>query len=212
MTRPPAVIGVVLAGGRSRRMGQDKGALEVAGKAQVRRAYDLLASTCGHAVVSARAEQATLAAYARLPLVTDDGSLAGPAAGLMAAWARFPGEALLVLAVDLPLVDAATIGQLLAGRDPARMATAFGHPDGTIEPLCTVWEPRAAAVIAAGAGARTGGGAASVGGPAAAPSPSPSPSLRRILEAGDVALLEPAEPARLASANTPAALAALNPP
>ena len=50
----------------------------------------------------------------------------GPIAGIAAAQARWrPGAAWLVLACDLPNLDAHTLAHLLAHRDPARIATAY---------------------------------------------------------------------------------------
>jgi molybdopterin-guanine dinucleotide biosynthesis protein A len=56
---------------------------------------------------------------------------------------------LLVLAVDLPLVDAAVLRRLIEARDPRAYATAFVHADGTVEPLCSIWEPAAHAIVRA---------------------------------------------------------------
>lgn len=179
-----APIGLVLAGGLSRRMGRDKGALEYAGEPQVLRASRLLGRFCPRVLVSIRPEQARSRCYRGLARVEDEGRLAGPAAGLLAAWRREPAAALLALAVDLPLVDAALVAALVAARDPARLATAFRHPDGTIEPLCAIWEPAARAELCRRA-------------------EHASPSLRRLLEDTGVGLLQAAEPERLRSVNTP---------
>jgi molybdopterin-guanine dinucleotide biosynthesis protein A len=47
-----------------------------------------------------------------------------------------------VLACDLPFLDAATLQQLIAARDPRRLATAFrSSHDDKPEPLCTIYEP-----------------------------------------------------------------------
>jgi len=187
---PPALVGLVLAGGFGRRLGEDKGALELHGRPQAEHAFRLLAPFSASVRVSVRPDQADLAPYRDLPLVIDDPAVAGPAAGLLAAWKAFPNAALLVLAVDMPLVDAGLVAYLTARRDPAGVATAYRQPDGVIEPLCAIFEPRARAglaAIAAGAG---------------------SASLRRYLGGAGVAVLEPPDPGRLASVNTPEALAA----
>jgi molybdopterin-guanine dinucleotide biosynthesis protein A len=136
--------GLVLAGGQSVRMGRDKGGLPYRGEAQVRRAWRMLEEACGRAYVSVRAAQAALPAYSDLPLILDhDGESLGPVAGLMAAWAARPEAAWLVLATDLPFVDAELVTKLMRSRAPGRLATAFRHGDGVPEPLCAIWEPRA---------------------------------------------------------------------
>ena len=117
-------------------MGRDKALLVYAGEPQVIRATRLLAGFCAQVLVSVRPEQARESLFAGLDLVVDDPAASvGPAAGLMAAWRRAPQAALLVLAVDLPRVDASFVRLLLEARDSTRFATAFTHSDGTVEPL-----------------------------------------------------------------------------
>lgn len=175
---------VVLAGGLSRRMGRDKGALTYGGATQIRRAVHLLERVGLEVEVSVRPGQSAVAAYAGFDLVEDEGGVAGPAAGLIAAWRGDPGRALLALAVDMPFVDESLIRELIAARNPAKLATAFTHADGALEPLCTIWEPAALARLAE----RGDSG---------------NPSPRRLLESADVERLRPSEPGRLASVNTP---------
>ena len=198
--RAPSLVGLVLAGGLSQRMGRDKGGLRYRGRSLVERAMEALRPFSGSVHVSVRPAQAGQEPYTGLPLVLDAEGIAGPGAGLLSAWTTFPEAALLVLAVDLPRVDAATLGELVARRAPGKAATAFRHPDGTPEPLCAIWEPRMAAPLRRAAG---GQGGLQPGG--ATPQ---APSLRRILEGADVAWLDPPDPSRLASLNTPEALAA----
>jgi molybdopterin-guanine dinucleotide biosynthesis protein A len=55
-----------------------------------------------------------------------------------------------VLACDLPFLDAATLQQLIAGRAPQRLATAFrSSHDGKPEPLCAIYEPASAGAVGA---------------------------------------------------------------
>jgi molybdopterin-guanine dinucleotide biosynthesis protein A len=90
---------------------------------------------------------ATRAAY---PQIVDHGDVEGPIAGISAALGEFPDAAWLVLACDLPFLDARTLDTLIAARDPASDATAFrSSHDGLPEPLCAIYEPRARASVAA---------------------------------------------------------------
>ncbi len=55
-----------------------------------------------------------------------------------------------MLACDLPFLDAATLQQLIAARDPGRLATAFrSSHDGKPEPLCAIYEPASLSAIEA---------------------------------------------------------------
>lgn len=134
--------GLVLSGGRSTRMQRDKALLDYAGKSQLERAVELLASVTPDVRVSVRADQAGDPLRSRFAQVVDGPDVQGPAAGILAAQQADPQAAWLVLACDLPRLDAATLATLVAGRDPVRLATAFrSSRDGLPEPLCAIWEP-----------------------------------------------------------------------
>lgn len=171
-------------------MGRDKAALVYRGEPLVLRAWRLLDSVCGEAHVSTNASRAGEAPYRELPLILDSGDYAGPAAGLLAAWGAQPNTAWLALAVDMPLVDRSLLAVLVEGRDPAALATCFRHDDGTLEPLCAIWEPAARVPLAAefAAGRR---------------------SPRHFLMTHPTAVLQPPDPRRLAGANDPASWSAL---
>jgi len=147
----PALFGLVLAGGRSTRMQRDKAAIAYHGQeTQLESAMKLLAPRVARAFVSVRADQADDPVRSAWPRIVDRGDVEGPIAGISAALATHPDAAWLVLACDLPFLDAATLDALIAGRDLERDATAFrSSHDGLPEPLCAVYEPRARAAIAA---------------------------------------------------------------
>jgi molybdenum cofactor guanylyltransferase len=148
---PPPLYGLVLAGGRSTRMGRDKAALTYGGRTpQLERAMALLAPHVARAFVSVRADQRSDPVRARFAQIPDAHENLGPIAGLLAAQAEHPEAAWLVLACDLPLLDEATLAQLLRARDPARTATAYrSSHDGLPEPLCAIYEPRSREPLAA---------------------------------------------------------------
>ena len=139
------IHGLVLAGGRSSRMKRDKAAIEFrAGETQLDAAMKLLEGRVARAYVSVRADQQDDPTRARYPHIVDRGDIEGPIAGISAALASYPDAAWLVLACDLPFLDARTLDTLLLARDPAFDATAFrSSHDGLPEPLCAIYEPRA---------------------------------------------------------------------
>lgn len=126
MTMP--MIGAVLAGGSSTRMGRPKASLRIGGETLLARAVGVLASRIDEVIVCGGPE-----APRGTVLVPDVVESAGPLAGIEAALAYGDGRDILVLAVDLPLVTPAVIdhllGPLLAGQ--ARVARG----DGRVQPL-----------------------------------------------------------------------------
>jgi molybdopterin-guanine dinucleotide biosynthesis protein A len=92
--------------------------------------------------VSVRPDQTTDPVRARFDQIVDTQENIGPIAGIMAAQAKHPEVAWLVLACDLPFLDNATLTHLIAARQPQRLATAYrSSHDGLPEPLCAIYEP-----------------------------------------------------------------------
>ena len=136
------LYGLVLSGGRSRRFGRDKAGLEIGGRTLLARTVGLVEACCERTFVSIRPEQADDELRRQYAVIVDDPDAGGPAAGLLAAHARYPDAAWLVVACDLPLLDDASIRQLVVARRPDRAATGFRNPArGFPEPLCAIWEP-----------------------------------------------------------------------
>ncbi|WP_202621828.1 NTP transferase domain-containing protein [Pontibacter russatus] len=143
----PVLQGLVLAGGKSQRMGRDKGAIAWHGKAQRYHMADLLGEVCGEVYISCRAEQQPdlNRSYKTLP---DTFTGLGPYGAILSAFREQPDAAWLVVACDLPLLDRQTLQQLTAQRNTAAIATTIESPhDGFPEPLIAIWEPKSYAVL-----------------------------------------------------------------
>mgnify|MGYP002633087711 FL=1 len=135
--------GLVLAGGSSARMGRDKGSIEYHGVAQVLWLQQLLAELCESVYISISPKLRKMTPYRDLPLIVDQHSVKGPAAGLLAAWEVFPESAWLAVAIDLPFINKTLLENLKKGREPNSLATAYLHNSGVLEPVCAVYEPHA---------------------------------------------------------------------
>ncbi len=146
----PPVQGLILAGGLSSRMHRDKAALSYRGKSQLDRVFELAGRHIPQVFVSVRADQTGDPTRAHRPMIVDSVAGKGPIVGIRSALAAHPQVAWLVLACDLPFLSDAALVQLLRERDAAGMATAYRSAhDGLPEPLCAIWEPAAAAALAA---------------------------------------------------------------
>lgn len=148
MPVPEPVHGLVLAGGRSRRMGQDKAALLLAGETQLGRAVGLLQRHVGRVFVSSRADQADDAVRRGFEQILDRYDNLGPIAGILSAMDEWPGHGWLVLACDLPNIDDRTIAFLLENASAGHPATAYESlHDNLPEPLCAIYRPAAREII-----------------------------------------------------------------
>jgi molybdopterin-guanine dinucleotide biosynthesis protein A len=137
------IYGLVLAGGQSRRMGQDKGLLDYHGKPQRDYMYEQLQPLCREVYMSIRPGQEG-ALPRGIPYILDENQYRGPFNGLLSAHHQFPEVAWLVVACDLPLMDTHALRYLIDRRDPKALATAFAtHKSGLPEPLAAIWEPEA---------------------------------------------------------------------
>jgi len=141
--RREGLIGAVLAGGRSRRMGTDKSRLVLGGRGVLARLYDLLADRLGEAwVIGRRPEADDLPRGARWHLDLQAGQ--GPLGGVATALAVAEGRGACVVGCDMPLLGGELLDVLLVGRDRAAPATAPVHPEtGEPEPLAAVYEAAA---------------------------------------------------------------------
>ncbi len=137
--------GLVLAGGKSTRMGEDKGQLIYHGLPQREYACRLLAPFCSLVYLSCRAEQQVPAHLHPLP---DRFSVESPLNGLLTAFHHNPDAMWLTLPVDMPLVDEELIRFLLQQRNPETVATCFFDSDGKLpEPLLALWEAKAGPLL-----------------------------------------------------------------
>ena len=144
------LYGLVLAGGRSSRMQRDKATLSYHGRTQLEWAMELITPFVERAFVSVRPDQQSDQVRAQFAQIVDTAENLGPIAGIMAAQAAHPDAAWLVLACDLPFLDAATLKHLVWARQEDKPATAYrSSHDGLPEPLCAIYEPASREAITA---------------------------------------------------------------
>ena len=146
--RQDRMIGVVLAGGRSTRLGQDKVRLRLPGDGRdmLARTADLLATCTDGVVISCRAPDAgeeTLA-LPGIRSIPDAKPGLGPLGGVWSAL-RELRQPILVLSCDLPFMDMPTLRRLIdarGARPPEALMTTFQQAEtGFIEALVSIYEP-----------------------------------------------------------------------
>lgn len=134
---------LVLAGGRSERMGHDKGRIDYHGQPQALWLCRQLKAMDIRPSLSLREGQWTEEELGTEEVLIDRFLGFGPLSGLLSAMHEDPFAAWLVIACDLPLLNDETLRHLIQHRDPKRMATAYrSSSDGLPEPLCAIYEPK----------------------------------------------------------------------
>jgi molybdenum cofactor guanylyltransferase len=150
----PIIKSLILAGGKSQRMGINKATINYHGKPQTEFLMDILRGLNVAPHLSCRKEQAVdfimdLTAE-NVPIITDTFLDLGPFGAILSAFRHDPNAAWMVIACDLPLLDAETLDFLIKNRNLSAIATAFKSPESTDsfpEPLITIWEPRAYPIL-----------------------------------------------------------------
>lgn len=145
MTRPERIIGLLLAGGKSTRMGgQDKGLLPWQGKPMAHRVYQTLNTLIPRVYISANR---SLEDYEHLapghvlrdtPQHADQGPLAGLLTGLGKA-SEQGAEAVLVCPCDTPDITPATLGALITAWQTCPDRPAIAENNGRMHPLHGVY-------------------------------------------------------------------------
>jgi len=136
-----AVNGVVLVGGRSRRMARPKQLLESDGIPLAERAVMALLEQVDLVVLAGDCPVPD--SLADLPRLVDPPGLAGPLAGVLAAMRWEPDAAWLVVACDMPDVSREAVAWLLNQRRTGTWAVMPRFPGGQVEPLLALYEPEA---------------------------------------------------------------------
>ena len=123
-------------------MGQDKALLAYHGLPQGAYCQILLKKVCSEVYISCRKDQNMPEFSKSDNFIYDMFDNVGPLGGILSAMQFNPAVSWLVLACDLPLVNAEHLQYLIYKRDSAKIATVFASGNaGLPEPLCGIYEP-----------------------------------------------------------------------
>lgn len=133
---------LILIGGKSSRMGTDKGLLDYHGQPQREYLFDLAKKYCSEVYFSCRAEQQ----FSENTII--DKYELGPIGGILSAFDFNPNTAWLIIACDMPLINEDSFQILINRRNKESVATAFLNPaTNAPDPLFTIYEPKAALLL-----------------------------------------------------------------
>lgn len=136
--------GIILAGGKSSRMGQDKALLEINGKPMIQNVSELLRGFCDEIIVaSSNNDHARFGDF----MVSDIFENAGPQAGIHAGLLAAKNDKCIVISCDTPFITKKVLEVLLAKSDE-RPITVAGTEEW-LHPLVGVYTRSASKTISA---------------------------------------------------------------
>lgn len=125
----------MLCGGQSTRMGQDKSLLSYHGLPQREHMFQLLNKYVDLCFYS------TKEGSSKADIIADSYDIQSPLNGILSAFEKHGDVAWLVVACDMPLIEAQHIEKLIQLRNPNQLATCFAGSDNKPHPLFTIYEP-----------------------------------------------------------------------
>jgi molybdopterin-guanine dinucleotide biosynthesis protein A len=139
------VNGLVLAGGKSSRMGYDKSLIDYHGKPQREYLFDILSRLCKKVFISCRKNHQV---PNHLNPLIDQFEIESPLNGILTAMTHDPHVSWLVVAVDMPMANERAIQYLLDHRDKEKVATCYIDSEHkNPEPLFSIWETKAVPLV-----------------------------------------------------------------
>ena len=139
---PLVAVGVVLAGGHGRRLGGDKAIVDLEGRPLLLYPLEALREVCEQVAVVVKRDTMLPPLHGMAELWIEPDEPRHPLTGVEHALRLATGRPVLVVAVDLPLIDAATL-RTIATTDPRGAAAVVPRVHGRLQPLCALYTPAA---------------------------------------------------------------------
>jgi len=131
------ITGIILSGGRSSRLGHEKGLAELNSKSLIDYSIEILKPVCDRIIISANTYLDEYAAFG-YPVVKDEIKNIGPMGGLMACLKKSETQYNFVLSCDTPFVPSGLFAFLMDSIENFQVAIPVHH-DNRFEPLCAVY-------------------------------------------------------------------------
>ncbi|NNC86108.1 MAG: NTP transferase domain-containing protein [Bacteroidia bacterium] len=139
--RRPEVTALILAGGESKRMGEDKSQMDYHGMPHELYTAKLTSDMGFKTIIS---KQEGYKGTQEYPILRDKLTGMGPFGAICSAMMYNPNTAWLVISCDLPFVNKELINTLIKNRDISKFATTVKAINKEFpEPLITIYEPKA---------------------------------------------------------------------
>jgi molybdopterin-guanine dinucleotide biosynthesis protein A len=145
------MLGTVVCGGQSRRMGVDKGLLMSGTKTWAQIAKEKLVSLDISVVLSINEKQVEKyqSIFRSDELVIDaaDLDVAGPLLGILSVHNSFPDEDLVIMACDMLCMETLVLKELLRNEENNKYEAIVFVNNNMVEPLCAIYSARGLAKI-----------------------------------------------------------------
>jgi molybdopterin-guanine dinucleotide biosynthesis protein A len=129
------ILGAVMAGGKSSRMGAEKALLPLGGRPMISHVIDTL-SELFSAVIICGADPATYE-FLRVRIVQDIFQGCGPLGGIHSALTHSKPRSVFVLSCDMPFVPLELIRHII--NSPDKPKTKIASSEGILQPLCGLY-------------------------------------------------------------------------
>jgi molybdopterin-guanine dinucleotide biosynthesis protein A len=136
LTAKTAITGIILAGGKSSRMGEDKSLMAWKGKRLIEYSIEALSPLCKKIVISSNKNQYQ---FTGCEVWQDELPQQAPMIGIYSCLKRTITEINLILSCDMPLISTSVFEYLLSNSDGYE-AIITVHDHNQAEPLCGIYK------------------------------------------------------------------------
>ena len=126
------ITGIILAGGKSSRMGCDKGLMKIAGRSCTEHVYMAIKPVVSEVIIISNRSGYE---HLEIPVFNDIIKECGPIAGIHSGLTHSKNKVNLVVACDMPFINSGLLAHILSNRGQSEIALA--EHEGSVEPLCS---------------------------------------------------------------------------
>lgn len=129
------ITGIILAGGKSRRMGKEKGLIELNGKQLIQYAIEVLKPICETILISTNSHFYDFLSYQK---IDDEFPDSGPMGGIYSCLKASKTNQNLVLSCDMPFIISQLLEDLIVNSNEYDIVVPW-HGEQRFEPMCAFY-------------------------------------------------------------------------
>lgn len=132
------LVGVVISGGKSSRMGTDKSLLLWNNKPFYLHTAEILAPFCSEIYVSCNVSQSN---NYILPVITDKYGSYGPISGVLSSMHALSGHSIITLPCDMPELSEGIINEMISSNKERLDGVFLKDDNNQLEPMLAIYNP-----------------------------------------------------------------------